>query len=271
MAGTEPEPPQSWKYCGEQVKLWRQKAGLSREDLGRAASYAVETIASMELGRRRPTKRLLTVADELFSAEGFLVAANRFLMPDKYPLRSLEFMQAEQTAVVMHAYEALLIPGLLQTEEYAKALIGESCPPLDDDTIDERALARIQRQAKLSISPPVLFSFVIYEAALRTGVGGEQVMRNQLRHLVDVGVMRNISVQVLPIGKASAVALSGPVVLLEDEDHQKLAYVEGQEVSFLHSDPKKVSSLAEAYGMIRMQALSTEESARFITELAEEA
>jgi transcriptional regulator with XRE-family HTH domain len=270
VAATEPEPPQSWKYCGEQIKLWRTRAGVSREELGKEAGYAYETVSSMEVGRRRPSKRLLTVADQMCRAGGFLVAADKFLTPEKFPLRSMEFMHNEAEAVVLHSYEALLIPGLLQTEAYTRSLIHEYFPPLDDETIDERVRARLHRQEKLTATPPTLFSFVVYEPALRSHVADRDTLREQLHHLLRVRQLRNVSLQVLPADRGSTQALYGPVVLLENKHHEKFAYVEAQGSSFLHSDAGKVSALTETYGMIRMQALDVEESARFISELAEE-
>jgi transcriptional regulator with XRE-family HTH domain len=270
VAATEPEPPQSWKYCGEQIKLWRTKAGISREELGNEAGYAYETVSSMEVGRRRPSKRLLTVADQMCHADGFLMAADKYMAPEKFPQRSMEFMHNEAEAVVLHSYEALLIPGLLQTQAYMRTLVSEYFPPLDDDTIDERVRARVHRQEKLTATPTALFSFVVYEPALRSNVADRETQRDQLQHLLDVRRLRNVSLQVLPADRGLSQALYGPVVLLENKHHEKYAYVEAQGSSFLHSDAGKVSALTETYGMIRMQALGVEESARFISDLAEE-
>ncbi|MFD3450928.1 Scr1 family TA system antitoxin-like transcriptional regulator [Streptomyces sp. NPDC058691] len=269
MTGEVTQPPMAWRYCGNQVKLWREQAGVTRERLADEAGYGVETVRSMELGRRRPMPRLLQVADQLCGAGGKLVAAQEYLKPEKFPERTREFMQAEAEAIAVHGYEPLLIPGLLQTEAYARALIGNSCPPLDDETIDERVTARLTRQERLQQKPTVLFGFVIYEAALRTGVGGPEVMRGQLRHLLNVGALRNVAVQVLPVDRAAYPALSGSLVLLETEEHEHYAYVEGQETSALYSEPARVSTLSQRHGIIRMQALGVEESAQFIGRVAE--
>ncbi|MFJ1704184.1 helix-turn-helix domain-containing protein [Kitasatospora sp. NPDC088346] len=260
----------AWRYCGNQIKLWRTHAGVTREELGRAANYEPESVKSMEQGRRRPTLRLLEVADELCGAQGKLVAATEYLTPERFPARTQEFMTHEAEAIAIHWFETLLVPGLLQTEEYARELIGNSCPPLDDETVEARVAGRLQRQERLRHSPTVLFAFVIYEAALRTLVGGGATMRRQLRHLVEVGRLRNVVIQVLPADRVAYPGLSGPLVLLENADHEQFAYVEGQETGALYADPLKVSTLAQRHGMIRMQALSAEESALFIMRVAEE-
>ncbi|MGW7007719.1 Scr1 family TA system antitoxin-like transcriptional regulator [Streptomyces sp. NPDC054933] len=260
----------AWRYCGNQVKLWRMRAGVSRESLGEKAGYEYESVKSMEQGRRRPSLRLLEIADEMCGAQGLLLAAREYLKPERFPARTLEFMQLEGDAIAIHSYEPLLIPGLLQTEEYARALMGNSCPPLDDETIEERVAARLQRQEKLRDKPKVAFGFVIYEAALRTSVGGPEVMRRQLNRLLEVGELRNVSIQVLPVGRGAYSGLGGSLVLLETAEHDHYALVEGQRTSVLHSTSETISALTQRHGMIRMQALSAEESAQFIKKVAEE-
>ncbi|MGK4583064.1 helix-turn-helix domain-containing protein [Kitasatospora sp. HPMI-4] len=270
MTSEATPPPMAWRYCGNQIKLWRERAGVTREELGKAAGYEYETIKSMEQGRRKPMLRVLQLADEMCGAGGLLAAAADYMKPERFPARTQEFMAAEDDAIALQWYETVLIPGLLQTEEYARVLMSDFCPPLDDETIEERVAARLQRQEKLTRKPPALFSFVIYEAALRTGMGGAETMKRQLQHLLKTGELRNVSIQVLPTQTAIQVGLGGPFVLLESSDHEQLAYVEGPESGAVYGDPKRVSALTQRHGMIRMQALSVEESARFISKLSEE-
>ncbi|POX48866.1 helix-turn-helix transcriptional regulator [Streptomyces sp. Ru72] len=269
-SGESQQAQQNWRYCGGQVKLWREEAGVSRQALADEAGYDYEYVKSMECGRRRPTLRLLQVADQMCGARGKLVAAHEFLKPEPFPARSQEYMAIEAEAIAVHDYSLGLVPGLLQTGQYARALISESCPPLDDETVEERVRARLARQEALTRRAKTVYGFVIHEAALRTGVGGRTVMRQQLLHLTEVGGLRNVSVQVLPFGKCGGLALNGSFILLETADHERLAYVEGPETSVLHSEADKVSDLAQVHGMIRMQALGVEESAAFIRKVAEE-
>ncbi|WP_369376743.1 helix-turn-helix domain-containing protein [Streptomyces sp. cg36] len=270
MTEVNSHPPMAWCYCGDQVKLWRESAGVSREDLCKKANYQYEYVKSMENGRRKPTLRLLQAADELCGAKGKLLAAHQYLKPEPYPARSQEYMQVEAEAIAVHWYEPLLIPGLLQTEEYARALISESYPPLDDEIVEERVNARMHRQDGLRARTSAVFNFVVYEGALRNLVGGRSVMKRQRDHLLGLGGLRNVSVQVLPMGRCPGVALNGPLILLETPDHEQYAFAEGQKTSALYADPTKVSELTQTHGMIRMHALSVEESAEFIGKLAEE-
>ncbi|WP_035846699.1 helix-turn-helix domain-containing protein [Kitasatospora azatica] len=259
----------AWRYCGNQLKLWRERNGISREQLAAEASYDLETVKSMEQGRRRPSLKVLNAAETLCDARGLLLAATAYLKPERFPSHAKEFVAAEDEAIVLHWYESLLVPGLLQTATYARALMADHCPPLGDDTVDERVAARIERQKKLTRNPPALFGFVIYEAALHTMVGGRTIMKGQLQHLLEVGKLRNVSIQVLPVGRGAHSALAGPFVLIETPDHQHYAYLEGQSSGILYADAERLSVLTQRHGMIRMQALGVEESARFIGTLAE--
>ncbi|MFE9648627.1 DUF5753 domain-containing protein [Streptomyces sp. NPDC006365] len=164
----------------------------------------------------------------------------------------------------------MLIPGLLQTKEYARELIGHDCPPLDEETIEERVAARLKRQEKLTSKPLAHFTFVMHEAALRGVVGDQAVMRRQLEYLLKVGELRNVTLQVLSFALAPTVALSGALILVETVEHDVYAHVEAQETGALYADGDKISALAQRYGMIRSQALNVEESARFMRKLAEE-
>ncbi|MEV6315838.1 helix-turn-helix transcriptional regulator [Streptomyces sp. NPDC051776] len=83
--GNSSQPPMAWRYCGNQLKLWRTKAGVTREKLGEEAGYTYEAVKSREQGRRRPTPRLLQVADEMCGAQGLLNAAQEYLKPERFP------------------------------------------------------------------------------------------------------------------------------------------------------------------------------------------
>ncbi|MFG2909666.1 Scr1 family TA system antitoxin-like transcriptional regulator [Kitasatospora sp. NPDC048286] len=260
----------AWQYGGDQVQRARQRAGVTRQELAEASHYDIESIRSMEAGRRKPTLQMLRAADELCDAKGMLIAAAEFMEPEKFPTYSKDYTDTEREAIAIQGYEALLIPGLLQTEEYAREQISHSFPPLDDETVETRVAARLQRQDKLRHSPTTMFGFVIYEVALRTVIGDAGLMKRQLEQLLDVCKLRNVAIQVLPVNRAIHVAMEGPMMILETPEHKLLGYVEGQYAGILSADPEKVSILAQRHAMIRSQALSIEESEAFIRTVMEE-
>ena len=269
-AKVDGRPPATWRYCGNQLKLWRTGAGVSREELAGATSYAPDTVKSMEQGVRMPTPQVLDVADDLFGAGGKLRAAAQYLRREKFPDRSQDYMTYEAAAISLWSYEVSLIPGLLQTRAYAAALIGRHSPPLDEETVEERVQARMDRQEILTRRPPVALNFIAYEAALRAPIGGHAVHEDQLNHLLDVGRRGNVAIQVLPFDRAIPAALGGPIVLLDCGGNERPAFVEGQSWSELIADPVKVNALTQRHGMIRMEALGAEDSARFIERMVDE-
>ncbi|GAB2924059.1 helix-turn-helix domain-containing protein [Streptomyces mayteni] len=267
----DPQLPVVHRYFGKQLQLWRAHAQVRREDIAEVAGYSVDTIKSVEQGRRPVPPRLAEVSDEMCDARGKLVAGLSYLNQEKkFPERSQDFFEYEADAMVLNSYQPLLIPGLLQTEATIRALLNAHRPTLDDELIEARATARLARQAILTRTPLTNFSFVIYEAALRCPVGGRDVYRAQLEHLLKLAELRNVSLQVLPFDRGAHAGLNGPMVLLETQDHDHFTLVEGQSLSQFTSDAEEVSTLAQRYGMIRMQALSAEESVRFIQRLVDE-
>ncbi|MFE6481991.1 helix-turn-helix domain-containing protein [Streptomyces sp. NPDC057757] len=264
------QSPTAWKYCGNQFKMWRQEAGVSRERVGDETNYSPDTITAFERGVRRPTARLLAVGDELFGARGKLKAAAQYLEPERFPPRAQEFMGLEAEAIALQGYETFRIPGLLQTPAYVRALFNAHYPPLDDETVERRVGARLERQQMLTSRPTTYFGFVLGEIALRCPVGGPVVMREQCERLLEIGALRNVDIQVMPTARGAHAGINGPMVLLESPDHEHYAYEEGQVRSVLHADSEAVSTLTQRFGMIRMQALNAEESARLIREVADE-
>ncbi|MER6348219.1 helix-turn-helix domain-containing protein [Streptomyces sp. NPDC001595] len=256
-----------WRFSGNQLKRWRTKANVSREELAAASNYSPDTIKAMEQGVRMPTARVLDVADELCEAQGLLSAAKEYLSREKFPARAREFMEREREAISRWSYGIALVPGLLQTKEYARTLIENRLPALDEDTVEERIAARIERQAILTDQKPLVsLSFVLYEAALRSPL----VNAAQLQRLLEVGRLRNVAMQVLPFDRAITAALQGPMVLLETRDHERFAFTEGPFASELSADPDIVSRVTERLSMIRAQALSPAETARFIERMVDE-
>jgi hypothetical protein len=247
--------------------LWRERAGVTREALAQEANYEYETVKSMELGRRKPSLRLLQVADQMCGAQGLLLAAVPFLKPASFESFAMDFMRYEAEAVVVSSYEAQLIPGLLQTEETVRALLATHWPSLEDEAIEERTRGRMERQSLLD-TVTKSFNFVIGEAAFRYEVTDAPARRRQLLHLVEMGRRRNVTVQVLRFGRPHP-GMNGPFVLLQTPEHDYLSYEEGQTTGVLKGDAATLSTVTRRYAMILQAALSPEESAEFIGKLAE--
>ncbi|MEU8350811.1 helix-turn-helix transcriptional regulator [Streptomyces sp. NPDC048845] len=258
------------RYFGSQMRMWRQRAGITRERLAAEVGYSVETISSVEQGRRMPQPSLLEAADDVLGAGGLLKGGGCFLVREKYPDWFQEYASYEAEAVALGLYEPMAMPGLFQTEEYARAVYAGSCPPLDDEAVELSVRARIERQAILVRPKPPCVSVVVEEGVLRRRIGGTEVMKGQIRRLMESAQWRNVTMQVMPTERDMHPGLAGAMVLLESAEHRNFAYLEGQRGSLLISDPDDVSVLTQRFGIIRAQALSPDESMRLMDQVAQE-
>jgi transcriptional regulator with XRE-family HTH domain len=263
--------PGVWAAYGVLLQFLRKRSGLNQQQLGDAIGYSLEQVASVEQGRR-PAKAAFTVAaDRVLEAGGVLEALQDEVDRAKLPrfFRNVALLEAE--ALSRFSYDPLLIPGLLQTEAYAQALLEAHFPPLDEEIVEQRVAARLARQTLLSRkNPPVVFVFIVEEGALRRIVGSSAIMREQLEHLLACAQMRNVELQVMPTARGAHSGLNGPMVLLESTERKRHIYVEAQDVVTVRSNEDEVSEFWLRYGMLRTQALDTEGSSRLIERMAGE-
>ncbi|MFE6935894.1 DUF5753 domain-containing protein [Streptomyces sp. NPDC057699] len=169
-------------------------------------------------------------------------------------------MDLEREALALSWFENQVLPGLLQTEGYARAVFCTDVPALSKEEIDRRVAARMERIEILHGSEPPTVSFVVSEAILHDRLGGEHAYLDMLRHVRRYADVPGVTVQIMPLGRQTHAGLSGPFILLETPEHQRLAYTETQRGSQLISAPDDVSILERKYAMLRTQALNTEES-----------
>ncbi|MEW2453520.1 helix-turn-helix domain-containing protein [Streptomyces albus] len=266
----EDDRPGIWVGYGKLLRKFRLAAGYSQEALAPLLGYSAEQLASVEQGRRPAKAPLTEAAERVLNAGGVLATLQDDVDFAKLPAFFRDFALLEMEAVSRFGYDPLLIPGLLQTERYARALFEGHVPVLDEDAVDDSLDGRLTRQKLLTKRPIVDFSFVIGEAALRQELGGPETMREQYRHLLAVGELRNVAIQVVPLGRGVHTGLNGGFVLVETSKHRQYGYFESQDIGHVVSDAKQVSTFALRYGKLRSQALNVGESAAFIEQLAGE-
>jgi transcriptional regulator with XRE-family HTH domain len=262
--GGEPEVSDSLKTFGEVLKAFRKRAGLTQEQFAEQIGYSVQTIAKIEQGRRFPQPDFVERAEEILDAFGVLRGAARHL--SRQPGLASWFRQwarFEAEAVSLYTYECRVVPGLLQTEAYARA-VSFSVPPLpDEQELSERVTARLARQDLLATSrkPPTAFSFIVEQAVLERHTGGEDVTRELFDHLVEVVERHwNVEFQLMPLRQAVHAGLDGPIMMSESPGHHWFGYSEGQQNGRLISDPKEISLLHQRYAKLRSQAMTPEDS-----------
>jgi transcriptional regulator with XRE-family HTH domain len=268
--GTE---QQSWddesgavlRAIGRQLKAWREAAGLRQAELGTAIGYSEEQVSSVERGRRAPKEAFLVRTDDVLGAGGKISAMQRDVEEARYPKKIRDLAKVESEAVELGAFNSGVIHGLLQTEDYARALFGMRRPLLNEEVIEREVGARMARQAIVDKSKTLpVFSFVQDEVTLRRPVGGRMVQRRQLERLLEVGQFRNVEIQVMPTDREEHAALTGGFRIFKLRSGATLGYAEVLHFTRLISEPREVQFLEMQYGSIRAQALTPRESLALI-------
>ncbi|MBT1091692.1 helix-turn-helix transcriptional regulator [Streptomyces sp. Tu102] len=252
---------------GRQLKLFRERAGMDRTKFGSLTGYSASTIAAFEQGRRIPPPKFIDRADEVLDAGGVLSASREEVARAQYPAFFRDAAKLEAEAVELHVYDTHMVNGLLQTEEYMRALLGMRRPLLDEATIEQRVVARLARQQVFDRWPAPLLSFVMEEPVVRRPLGGEQVWRGQLEQLLLLGQKRNVELQVMPLDRVDNAGVDGAFTLLMPRQGQQVGYMEAQGRSTLVTERDAVHALSARYGIIRAQALTPSESLAFIEKL----
>ncbi|MFD5493007.1 helix-turn-helix domain-containing protein [Streptomyces sp. NPDC127091] len=249
---------------GQTLKTLRLREGLDRQEFGNRLGYSASTVASFEQGRRIPSPSTIDRADEILNADGLLRLWKEEVERAQYPVFFQGMAVLEKEAVELLAYDTMVVKGLLQTEDYTRAVLNVRCPPLDEETIEQRVVARLARQDIFDRRPTPLLSFVLDESILRRPYGGRSVLRGQLEHLLLIGRKRNVEIQIMPIDRGDNPGVNGPFTVVTRRDGKKFVYAEAEGIGSLQTDPERGVMAAARYGIIRSQALSPRESMEFI-------
>ncbi|MFJ1604026.1 Scr1 family TA system antitoxin-like transcriptional regulator [Streptomyces sp. NPDC088253] len=259
--GGEPESSDSLRTFGAVVQALREHAGLSREEFGERVRFSKHTVASVELGRRMPDPTFVERAEEVLGNTGALrKAAGHLARQPGLAAWFRQWARLETIAIALYTYECRMLPGLLQTEAYVRAMSADQLPPLDDGQIEERWAARTERQRLLRERPNTAFGFILEEHLFLRRTGGVEVTRELIDHILEISKLRNVDIQVMPLAQTSHSGLQGPIRLSETPENRWFAYNEGQESGQLISDSKVVSILQRRYARMRSQALTIQDS-----------
>jgi hypothetical protein len=234
---------------------------MSRDELGRLTGYVAGTIAALEIGERYPQAKFIASLDEHFQTDRFRLIYDKLLRRDAYPESFRPWIDIEAEATVLRTYELSLIPGLLQTEEYARALLDTAA-----NDVETRVAARMQRQeVVLKRSGSLMFVALVDEIALRQPVGNDEVMREQLRSLA-AGAEQWI-IQVVPLTARMYRRLDGPFVIATVDGIDQV-YTPTQRGGYILDSPEAVAEVKCVWEAIRAEALPKQQSRDLILELA---
>ncbi|MYU21864.1 helix-turn-helix transcriptional regulator [Streptomyces sp. SID8352] len=252
---------------GRQVKILRERAGHTQAALGQLLGYSEAQIAAIEQGRRIARPNAIDRLDQLLEAGGILLAMKRPVALTRYPAFFRDAARIEEEAVEFHAYAVLAIPGLLQTEEYARTMFASWRPRRSERETEQMVSARMTRHKIFDRAPAPTLSFVIEESVLERPYGDAEVLRGQLEHLRLVAENPNVEIQVMPTRTTDHPGAAGPFTLMTPEGGDQVAYIESQDRGQVITDKESVRGMAVRYGILRAQALSPDESLRHIEKL----
>ncbi|MEV8122771.1 helix-turn-helix transcriptional regulator [Streptomyces sp. H23] len=271
-SGWEVDPDDEWGVAvittvGRQLKLRREAAGMRAGDFGVAVGYGEDLVYKVEGGKRIPRQEYLDRADEVLGADGLISAAWEDVKKVRYPKKVRELGKLEAKAVEIALYECHIVPGLLQTRDHARAVIGAAQPPYSPDDVERMVAARLARQTVFEREPAPALSFVLEEGPLRRPIGGTMVWREQLERLLELGRLHNVVLQVMRTGCDTHSGLDGRIELLKFPDGTAVGRSDGAFNNRPVTEPKHLRILELRYGTIRAQALSPGESLAFIEQL----
>ncbi|OEJ95177.1 helix-turn-helix domain-containing protein [Streptomyces thermolilacinus] len=256
------------------TRTLRNAHGLTQEELGKLCGYSAAAISGVETCAQPASDEMLVKLESTIGRDlGFFQESRIHARIEKYPVQFREYAPLEASAVNLSIYSTLVVHGLFQTEEYARALIAGGFPILPDERVEELVKARTARQAILDRESPAVIEYVVEESVLLRQIGTREVMKGQLRFLADCAKRRNVTIYVLSLtagDEGEHAGVYGDMTLVETAEHEHLVYLEPQNESILISNPAAVSAYAQRYARMRAQALVPRESLGLIERLAGE-
>ncbi len=261
------------QFFGAELRRARTAAGLSQDQLGQRLGYSGAQVGKVETGERAPAQDFAEACDQTFPDAGGLFGriyqlARRW--DGGYPSWFTGWVEAEQRAATLHTWEPLLVPGLLQTPDYARALFLAWRTTDDDEELDQLVSARIERQTIFKRPKPPSLWAVIDEAVLRRRVGSEKTMQDQLMHLMTVSERSKITIQVVPAEVGAHVGLLGAFAIASFENAPGIVYMESPDEGQTTEMASVVAKVSETFDTLRAEAMPRGASRDLIRKVVEE-
>jgi transcriptional regulator with XRE-family HTH domain len=248
----------------EELRAWRERLGLSQADLGTRMGYSGSHVSSVETMNRTPTLEFAKKCDAAMETPGTFVRLHGQINREAFPPWFTPFVQFEERAARIHNWDQRCLTGLLQTPDYARAIITSGRPDLSAEDVERDVAARMERQQILDRDEPPFCWFVIGEAALRTPFGGPEVMQRQLIRLAEHARRPRITLQVFPFASSDCPGSEGPVTIFNFGDSPSVGYAEGYQAGRIIEASADMARLVMMFDHLRAGALTPADSARFI-------
>ncbi|MGW6390100.1 helix-turn-helix domain-containing protein [Streptomyces sp. NPDC055103] len=253
-------------YYGSELRRLREEAGLNQQQLGDIVFCTASLIGQIETAKKVPTRRFSEQLDAALLTGGVFSRLIGLVLKSQLPTWFQPYAEMEAKATYISTYQSQLVYGLLQTEPYARAVLCVDNP----GRLDELVAARMERQRILEREHPPVLCVVLDEAVLYREIGGAEVMRNQLAHLLGFLDHPWIQVQVLPFEVGQHSAMMGSFNLLRFDDDPDLFYAPVCGGGHMTAHPQVIRERSVGYARLQASALSREASATLIERVMRE-
>ncbi|MFG2646894.1 helix-turn-helix domain-containing protein [Streptomyces sp. NPDC048436] len=261
----------AWEFFGAELKRRREDAGLTQSALGVRVFVSGGYVGQFEQAIRKPQLDVAERIDEVLQTDGFFERMWRKLIKDQpYSEHFAHAAELERLATKICEFEPALVPGLLQTPEYARALFVASNPFAADEYLNELHRARMARAPLLKDATRPVYWAIVHETVLRVLVGGPTTMAGQLNHLVAMAREHKVLVQVIPFAVGAHPRMGKMMKIMEFEDAPPTVYTEAVNTGNLLDDPAVVKRVQASYDLLRAVALPPEASLALIQSAAED-
>ncbi|MFD5156479.1 Scr1 family TA system antitoxin-like transcriptional regulator [Streptomyces hawaiiensis] len=253
-------------YFGSELRRYRESAGLSQKELGDCIFCTGSLVGQIETAHKVPTREFAERADAALMTDGCFSRLVGLVLRSQLPTWFQAYAEMEGSASYISTYQCQLVYGLLQTEAYARAVLGVE----QKEQLDEMVAARMERQRILEREqPPVLWT-VLDEAVLYRQIGNRDIMRGQLAHLLGLIGQPWTHLQILPFSVGQHAAMMGSFNLLRFDGDPDIHYSESYDQGHTTANPQVIRERSVGYARLQSDALSERESAELIARVMEE-
>jgi transcriptional regulator with XRE-family HTH domain len=248
----------------------RAKAGLSQNELATRITYSESLVSLIETARRVPSLDFARRCDEAFGTTGTFARLQQHARMTPLPSWFRPWAEIEAIATQLRLFEYAYVPGLLQTEEYARAVLAEQ-PGIRDDELAEAVAARLDRQSVLNRNggPPLVWA-VIDESVLCRAVGGPKVMHEQLLYVAHMAEQPNITIQIVPLSAGAHCGLAGAFAVADVDGAGGIAYLDTVTDGYIAESASAVARVILTFDTLRSEALPRKASRELIMKRAED-
>ncbi|WP_329278241.1 helix-turn-helix domain-containing protein [Streptomyces sp. NBC_00691] len=253
-------------YYGSELRRLREEADLSQAELGSILYCTASLVGQIETAKKVPTRQFSERVDAALLTGGVFSRLVGLVLKSQLPTWFQAYAEMESKATYISTYQSQLVYGLLQAEPYARAVLSVEHP----DRLDEMVAARMERQRILEREHPPVLCVVLDEAVVYREIGGAEVMRNQLTHLLSYRDHPWVQVQVLSFAAGQHPGLLGSFNLLRFDDDPDILYSESYESGRMTANSQVIRELSVSYARLQASALSREASAALIERVMKE-